>query len=179
MRASQGALFAEAPLEPPAPPPAAPPAPATPPPSAPRAAVCLAVAEVLSLVPEMLARLPEASTLGVAQLDGRGTWWVTTGRATYTSLREAHEVVLTGRELGVLALAAELDRASRVWLAEWLERRRADGGILLDIATALGGLVDTRPPPARRWPLGRVLRAYGAELVHVAVGDGASAERLA
>lgn len=132
----------------------------------------LAVREVLSLPPVLLAGMPEATTLALRTLEG-AAWYVTTGRNAYEALRGARELgpVLTGGELGAIAVAAELGRASSLALAEWLALKASEGAPRLDPALALGGLCDLTDPPARRWALGRVLRVCCARLERVAVGD--------
>jgi hypothetical protein len=142
----------------------------------------VAVAELLTLPPSWLSAPPVADdvpeahrvrfepvTLALRAHDGRA-WFATTSAAAYAALRAAGQPVLTGSELGALAVAAEQDRASRPWLAGWLERL-ADGATMrLDVATALGG-VEGEETPNQRWSLARVLRAFGCGLACVLTDD--------
>lgn len=158
----------------PLPPPSGPP----PGPAAAASPASLAVLEVLSLPPVLLAAMPEATTLALRTLEGV-QWWVTTGRETYGALRAAREgAVLTGAELAAVAVAAELDRASSLALDQWLALKQSEGTPRIDTHVALGGLQDVGALPAQRWTLERVLRAMGARLERVGVGDGARLEWL-
>ncbi len=153
------------------------PAPPLPPPP-------LAAREAALLPPHWLAELPLATTLTCVltlpltpggQLHMKPstllklehsliTFTCTTSSDRYRALREAGELVLSGSELGALALAAENDRASRVWLADWLAAKQAEPSQRLDVATALGGLsaLEARIlAPHARWSLGRVALAWG------------------
>jgi hypothetical protein len=143
----------------------------------------LALAEVAGFRATWLARLPEATTVRV-RLDVAPPmrWYVTTGRELYTALRTAGEVVLTASELNALTVAAQYDRASRPWLADWLARKRADAGLMLDVQSALGDVAPDGIEPELgddERTLGRVLRAYGCGLEAVAVGDGVGVTWLA
>lgn len=155
------------------------PPPSGPPPGPAAAApASLAVREVLSLPPVLLAAMPEATTLALRTLEGV-QWWVTTGRETYGALRAAREgAVLTGAELAAIAVAAELDRASALALDQWLALKQSEGTPRIDTRAALGGLQDVSALPTQRWTLERVLRAMGARLERVGVGDGAHLEWL-
>lgn len=137
----------------------------------------LAFRECGALPPILLARLPLATTLTLRTREARELW-VTTGQATYAELRDARAIVLTGRELGALAVAAENGRASALWLAAWFEARALQGGIPLDVPTALDGCQDAQTPN-QRWPLSRVLKAWSLTLTGLAVGDGDAREVLA
>lgn len=174
------------PTDPPAPaadPPVPLPPPSGPPPGPAAAApavdtLSLAVREVLSLPPVLLAAMPEATTLALRTLEGV-QWYVTTGRETYAALRAAREgAVLTGAELAAIAVAAELDRASALALDQWLALKLSEGTPRIDTHVALGGLQDVGALPAQRWTLERVLRAMGARLERVGVGDGAHLDWL-
>jgi hypothetical protein len=145
------------------------PVPAAPEPEPTPHALTLSAREVLSIPGVHLAQLPLATTLRLEGPAGR-SWHVTTSQRRYAALREAREVVLTGRELGALAYAAENGRASPVWLAGWLDERLDRAWMPLDVETALDGCRDAQTP-SHRWPLGRVLGAWGATLVRVAVGE--------
>lgn len=131
------------------------PAPPPPPPEP----VPLAVSEVCSLPPYMFGDLPAAMTLTCALAISRETFFVTTSRARYETLRASGEVVLSGGELGALALAAESGRASRLWLAEWLAGKQVDPTKRLDANAATGGL--TAVATAKRWSLGTVALHWG------------------
>ena len=140
----------------------------------------LALAEVAGFRAAWLARLPEATTVRV-RLDAL-RWYVTTGRELYAALRTAGETVLTATELNALTVAAQYDRASKLWLADWLARKRADPGLMLDVHTALGDIAPDGIEPELgddECTLGRVLRAYGCTPEAVAVGDGVGVAWLA
>lgn len=137
----------------------------------------VAVDELIGFPMAWLSALPMACTLVMRHADG-GTLAATTGRANHAALTAAGVPCLTGRGLGALALGAENDRASRDVLAGWL---RAGGGLSADPPidrVALGGVYALQTPN-HRWPLGRVLAAWGLTLVGVAVGDGPNCEVLA
>lgn len=144
--------------------------PLAPAPAPPPSAASLAMREVLQLPPLWITQLPLATTLRCTLANG-DAFDVTTSREHYMRQRAAAAIVLTGRELGALAIGAENDRASAAWLASWLAAKRADAASTLDPATALGGIADATTP-AVRWPLSRVLHAWQLTLTAVGVGDG-------
>lgn len=132
--------------------------------------------EVLGMPPGMLAALPVACALALRSASG-GELWATTGRATAAALRGVGIPTLSGRELGVLALGAENGRQSREAFACWLR----DGGGLRPhppIERAAYGGVYALETPNQRWPLARVLAAWGLTLTAVCVGDGPEMECL-
>jgi hypothetical protein len=128
-----------------------------------------ALREVATLDADTLTRLPEPTSLVLRTPHGR-TLHATTSADVYAQLRQRGECVLSGSELGALAIAAEQDRASPgPWLDEWLAQRAP--AERLTVATTLGSLVDMGPTPRPRWALGRVLAAWGIELRRVGVGS--------
>lgn len=90
---------------------------------------------------------------------------VTTSAARYAALRAAGGVVFDPSEWVALVVVAESDRATVGTLMGWLRHKQAVRYWMLKQAEAMGGCVDVAAP--RGWPVGRVLRAYGAELVRV------------
>jgi hypothetical protein len=127
----------------------------------------LALREVAAMQPALLSALPEPTSLVLRACSG-AVVIATTSADVYAAHRSAGECVLTGGELGALAIGAEQDRASGPWLATWLAAR--DASLRLDVTVVLGG-VEGDPTPVRRWSLARVLRAWGLELVRVGVGS--------
>jgi hypothetical protein len=132
--------------------------------TAPNGTQSLAVRELLGFPASLLAALP----LPTAML------WRVPGQpgplrvSTLERLREAPRgfgAAFAGAELEALIVAAENDRAASGVLAQWCAWKRTTPTWRLDRAEALGGLVDVLPEQG--WPLARVLRAWGAELVAV------------
>lgn len=126
----------------------------------------LAVREVGLLPPCWLAELPAPSTLTCVARET--PFLVTTSAARYAAAREAGLVVLTGRELGALAIGAEAGRASYEALGAWLARKLEDPSWRLDAVAALGG-VEAPSLPNPRWPLARVAKHWGIEITTVEV----------
>jgi hypothetical protein len=124
------------------------------------------VREVGTLPPYLLGLLPAPTTLACVARETR--FHVTTSRGRYAALREAGELVLSGGEVGALAVAAESGRASAVWLASWLADKQANPTLRLDVETALGG-VEAGLLPRTRWPLARVAMHWGFHIESVEV----------
>jgi hypothetical protein len=137
---------------------------------------------ILSLPPSWLTDAPirgdvpvaarfafEPLTLALRARDGR-VWYASTSDAAYRELRESGRVVLSGGELGALAIGAEQGRSSHVWLGSWLANRAAGDWSRLDVAVALGGY-EGEQTPNQRWSLTRVMFAWGVELLDVGLGD--------
>ena len=156
----------------------APPAPASPAPTvaptAPREPT--AIGEVLGFPPAWLAALPMPTTLWLRTADG-AELVATTARRAHAALRAARVPVITGRELGMLAVGAENDRCSHEAVGRWL----ASGGGAPNgpgvVSVAYGGAYALETPN-HRWPLGKVLDAWGLTLANVAVGDVGEMEVL-
>lgn len=127
----------------------------------------LAVREVGLLPPCWLAELPAPTTLSCVARET--AFLATTSAARYRAARDAQLIVLTGRELGALAIGAESGRASHEALTTWLARKLEDPSWRLDAATALGGV--EADLPATRWPLARVAAHWGIQIIAVEVED--------
>jgi hypothetical protein len=129
----------------------------------------IALREVMLLAPHMLAGLPLPTTLRVSASHGV-LWHATTSRLHYAELRQQHELVFTGRELGVMAVAVEQGRGTAAALAGWLQQRRDNAEHPLTIVAALGG-AQLEQTPVVRWSLERVLKHLLCELEAVAVEE--------
>ena len=130
----------------------------------------LAVCEVGTLPPHLLADLPAPTTIVCVSRATGARWYVTTSPTRYAALRESGAAVLTGRELGALAIGAENGRSSHEALAGWLEAKRADGSTRLDASAALGAVMASEVEvPDERWPLARVALHWGFQVVEVEV----------
>lgn len=132
--------------------------------------------EVITLCPAHLAQLPLATTLLLAC--GAETLVVTSGRDTHAELAALGLPVITARGLCHLAAAAEAGRASHEALASWLQAGEPLRGVILIDSVAYGGAYALETP-IQKWPLSRVLAAWGLTLVGVSVGEGTNSEVLA
>lgn len=140
---------------------------------APTAPVSVAVAEVLSLDPRLLADLPAPSTLVCARVGSDPVSYVvvTTSAVVYQAMTSAGQVpVFTGSELVAMTVAVERDRGSPDALTQWCDRKLERGpSWRLSIEYALGPVFDR--VDARGWSMFRVLGMLGLDLRHVDVGD--------
>ena len=136
-------------------------------------AIPIVLREVISLHPAHLARLPLPTTLRLTA--GAFELTVTSSRTLHAALHAAGQAVLTARELCMLAEGAENGRSSRDVFLCWLEMEGPLRGSPPIENVAYGGAYALQTPN-QRWPIGRVLDAWGLTLVNVIVGDGPDSE---
>ncbi len=94
---------------------------------------------------------------------------LTTARAAYARARELGLPTFVGGELGLLALAAEHDRAGPAQVRTWLERKREVPTWKLDGHVAIGDVHEALAP--KGWNVERVLAVLGMDLIAVGAGD--------
>lgn len=137
--------------------------------------LAVALREVMAIPPAYLAQLPLPTTLVLAC--GTLTLVATSSRSTHAELWAAGVPAITARGLCHLALAAENGRASHEALLCWLEQGEPRLGVTLLENVAYGGAYALETP-TERWPLGRVVAAWGLTPAGLSVGEGPDSEVL-
>jgi hypothetical protein len=127
----------------------------------------VAIREVLGTQQRWLTDLPLATTLLVSTHEG-GHLILTTSRAALAAAQSARVPAFVGPEISALALAAEHDRASPAVLEAWCAEKLREPGFRLTPQVAVD--VSERRAP-QGWTVGEVLRAFGARLEAVGMGE--------
>lgn len=128
----------------------------------------VAIREVLGFQHSWVAELPVATTLLISTREG-GRLLLTTSRTAYCAALEAQVPAFVGSEISAMALAAEHDRASPAALAAWCAEKLREPGFRVTERNALDIAEPRRPEQG--WSVAQVLRAYGAELREVCMGN--------
>ncbi len=132
--------------------------------------VAVAGIDVLKLPAALFGRLPFATSL-LCQLRGTPVRFIVTGsRSVWEALRATGGVVFGTLELEALTCGAANDRANTSSLSRWCAWKRQEPTWRVNLDDVLDGLVAVVDAPVDL-TLGRVLQAWGAELVAVSYGD--------
>jgi len=131
----------------------------------------IAIREILGFYPRLLADLPLSAALLCGRAHGAGHFLLTTSRVALGAAQAAQVPAFVGGEISALALAAEHERANPAALEAWCARKLAEPEWRLTPVLALDLPHEPSLFSPRGWPFGRVLRAFGAELVAVGCGD--------
>lgn len=124
--------------------------------------------ELLGFEAWLFAGLPGAATFVLAVRGCELPLTVTSSGRRWRAVRAAGGVVFERDEWAAMTLAAEADRASPAALIDWAQHKIAQPYWVLKPGEALGGVYGIRPlGRGQRWTIGRVARAYGAELAMV------------
>jgi hypothetical protein len=123
----------------------------------------LSGADVLECPANLLGSMPLWTTLRCSL--GEREFLVTTSRAEHAAAVAAGAVVLTGGELGALALGAAHERVWNVTLEDWLDRKLGEPTFRITVDEALAGYVPREHIDP--WTIGQLFRWLGVSLHEV------------